>query len=225
MKAPLLIWGIPLLIYLLFVYWYTSFEGPLSNAEIESYLTTLSKQGATAQDLDRLRAFLETDTGDDFVMVNLIEFYDQPPSLKGIPANESAEALLSRYMNFMWPALLKRACHPVVFAQAASNSLDVWGIKQAGHWSQAAFMRYRSRRDLMEIAADPDFQGPHQFKIAAMSKTIAFPGDPWFQTGDPRLLLALVLIIMCLLLQRRFPARSKADSTQTASIEPIENTP
>ena len=57
-------------------------------------------------------------------------------------------------------------------------------------------MRYRSRRDLMEIATNPAFQGSHEFKIAAMNKTIAFPIDPWFHLGDPRLLLALLFLVI-----------------------------
>ena len=60
-------------------------------------------------------------------------------------------------------------------------------------------MRYRSRRDLMDIATNPAFQGAHEFKIASMKKTFAFPGDPWFQLGDPRLLLALFLLVIGLL--------------------------
>jgi hypothetical protein len=58
---------------------------------------------------------------------------------------------------------------------AAAPALDVWGIEGAERWDQAGLMRYRSRRDLMEIASNPAFQGPHEFKIAAMNKTVAFP--------------------------------------------------
>ena len=41
-----------------------------------------------------------------------------------------------------------------------------------------------------EITMNPEFQGSHEFKVAAMNKTIAFPIDPWFHLGDPRILLA-----------------------------------
>ena len=54
-------------------------------------------------------------------------------------------------------------------------------------------MRYRSRRDMLEITINPAFSGSHEFKVAAMKKTIAFPLDPWFQLGDPRFVLALIL--------------------------------
>ena len=50
-------------------------------------------------------------------------------------------------------------------------------------WTQGAGMRYRSRRDLLEIATNPAFRGSHEFKVAAMRKTIAFPIDPWLQLG------------------------------------------
>jgi hypothetical protein len=48
----------------------------------------------------------------------------------------------------------------------------------------------------MEIASNPAFQGPHEFKIAAMNKTVAFPIDPWFQLGDPRLVLGLLALVL-----------------------------
>jgi len=43
----------------------------------------------------------------------------------------------------------------------------------------------------MEQAPSIRPEGIHEFKIAAMSKTIAFPIDPWFHLGDPRFVLAL----------------------------------
>ena len=61
------------------------------------------------------------------------------------------------------------------------------------HWTRGAAIRYRSRRDMMEITTNPAFSGSHHFKVAAMRKTIAFPIDPWVQLGDPRLVLALLL--------------------------------
>ena len=39
-----------------------------------------------------------------------------------------------------------------------------------------------------------------------MAKTIAFPLDPWFQLGDPRLVMALVLGLVGCGLSWRFAA-------------------
>jgi len=53
-------------------------------------------------------------------------------------------------------------------------------------------MWYRSRRDRLEAATCAEFAGSHEFRIAAMRKTIAFPIDRWIQLGDSRLVVALV---------------------------------
>ena len=53
----------------------------------------------------------------------------------------------------------------------------------------------------------------HDFKIAAIEKTIAYPLDPWFQVGDPRLILALAFLVIGLsveLLSRRESTNSSA---------------
>jgi hypothetical protein len=139
-----------------------------------------------------MRAFLESDTGDDFIMVNAILMRERPLPEHGVQPGESSDEVLGRYMAYMWPALLQRASHPVLAGPAVMESLEVWGIERAEHWSNAGMMRYRSRRDLMEIAATPAFNGPHQFKIAAIEKTFAYPIEAQLQLGDPRLLLGLL---------------------------------
>jgi len=196
-----LLWSALGLVFLAFSGWYSSFEGPLRPEEIERYVKLMEDGGAAAEDVAQLREFLEGDTGDDFAMLNVIELRESPLEVEGVEAGESAEEVLARYMAFMWPNLLSRACHPVSAGRAAAVALDVWGIENASTWSQGALMRYRSRRDLMEIATDPGFRGPHEFKEAAMLKTIAFPIDPWFHLGDPRLLLGLFLLCLGLAFQ------------------------
>lgn len=195
--------GILTLIWMLFFSWYTSFSGPLTEAEIAGYMAQLEASERSPEDIAVIRRFLETDTGDDFVMLNVIEMHEEPRQISGVATTDSSADVLARYMAYMWPALLSRACHPVMFGSAAADALEVWGIDGEGRWSQAAFMRYRSRRDMLEIAGNPEFQGPHEFKQAAMARTIAFPVDPWVSAGDPRWLLGLVLTIVGLLLTRR----------------------
>lgn len=196
------VYGALALVYALFFFWYTSFEGPLTDAEIAAFMARAGQGDGSAEDRAALRRFLENDTGDDFAMLNIIEMRETPVPVAGVDAGESSSEVLSKYMAYMWPALLTRACHPVFSGTAAAPALDVWGIEGAEQWTSGALMRYRSRRDMLEIAANPEFQGPHEFKIAAMAKTIAFPVDPWMTAGDPRLLLALVLLIVALLVPR-----------------------
>jgi hypothetical protein len=81
----------------------------------------------------------------------------------------------------------------VFFGDVASIAMELLNTPGMDVWSQGALMRYRSRRDFFEITTNPAFSGSHDFKIAALRKTLAFPLDPWFQLGDPRLVLALFL--------------------------------
>ena len=175
-----------------FFLWYTNLRGPLRAEEIEAILARRSARGDDPAAIANFRAFLEGDTGRDFVMVNLIDFPAKPKPVAGLKPGETTQEVMGRYMAHMWPQLLKRACHPVLMGKAAADAVDIWGIDGAEHWSQCGLMRYRSRRDLVAIGGNPEFQGPHEFKIAAMTKTIAFPASPWIQLGDPRLVLGLL---------------------------------
>jgi len=190
------IWLILILVYTVFFGWYTSFGGPLTDEEIAHY-TALFEEREPPLSPERkanLLRFMEEDTGDDFVMVNVIDIYETPLQIEGVEPGESSEDVLGKYMAYMQPALFARACHPVIWGQAASNAVDIMNAEGMENWTRGAGMRYRSRRDMLEIASNPAFAGSHEFKVAAMEKTIAFPIDPWLQLGDPRLVLALLLV-------------------------------
>jgi hypothetical protein len=198
------------LLYAAFFGWYTSFGGPLSEAEIARYLSLLEARDPPpdAEGLAVLEAFMRSDTGDDFAMVNVIQMRETPQPVPGVAPGERSDAVLGRYMAHMYPALLARASHPVLYGEAASPALDLLGAPGMERWTRGAAIRYRSRRDLMDIVSNPEFFGAHDFKLAAMQKTIAFPIDPWLQPGDPRLLAGLVLGLVGCALSWRAAARS-----------------
>ena len=189
------IWLVLGLLYAAFFSWYTSFGGPLSDEEIAGYLSAAEARDGPmpAEAVARLRQFMEEDTGDDFVMVNVIDMYETPLQIPGVAPGETSDEVLAKYMEYMTPALFSRASHPVWTGSAANTAMDLMNAEGMEEWTRAAGIRYRSRRDLFDIAMNPQFAGRHEFKVAAMRKTIAFPIDPWFQLGDPRLVLALVL--------------------------------
>lgn len=185
-------------IYAAFFLWYTSLGGPLSDAEIEQYMARFAARepAPSPTQLANLRRFMEQDTGDDFVMVNLIEMNDTPRQIPGVSLGESSADVLAKYMAYMFPALFARASHPVMGGSAANAAMDLMNAPGMARWTSAGLMRYRSRRDLLEIALNPEFAGAHRFKVAAMRKTIAVPIDPWFQLGDSRLVLFLALALI-----------------------------
>lgn len=196
-RKRFLVWGFAAFLYVVFVFWYTDFGGPLSEAEISSYLERFEEQGASVEMRDRMRDFMESDTGNQFLMMNVIDFAENPPDVVGAEPGETAQQLMERYMEHMYRELSKRACHPVIAGNAVHTAIDLVGVDAldgSERWDMAAFMRYRSRRTLMDIASIPETRGRHEFKIAALDKTIAFPIETIINLGDPRLLLGLILL-------------------------------
>ena len=190
------VWALLVIFYLTFFSWYTSFGGPLTAAEIERYLSVLEAGAVDPERLATWRAFMESDTGDDFAMLNVMDLRETPEQVEGVEPGDTTAQVLARYTGPFLGAALRSAAHPVVIGQAAAGALDLWGIEGAREWTGGGLVRYRSRRDLMEQAVFASTLDIHRFKLAAMTKTIAFPIDPWFQLGDPRLLLALALGIL-----------------------------
>ena len=207
MTKRTVLWLVAAFLYLIFAYWYTNTEGPLTGQEIETLLDDLSAAGYEDRQLERLRGFMEGDTGRQFIMLNNIDLNETPPRVEGAGPDADAEDLMSLYMEYMWPALFRRACHPVYMGGSVYRAMDMVGIENAEVWDQGALMRYRSRRDMLEIVSNPVFRGRHDFKMAALDKTIAYPMENVLYFSDPRFLLALILFslasLLDLLLYRR----------------------
>ena len=215
-------WLILVTIYACFFFWYTDMGGKLSEDEIQDFLIKYDQNlrnfempSGSEGDFyisselrkDFLRKFMEQDTGRQFIMVNSIEMNKNPEDVAGANSGESADQLMSRYMEHMWPNLLKRASHPIFVGYAIWESMDLVGIEGAETWDQAALMRYKSRRAFMEIVTHPDMKGRHTFKIAALQKTIAFPVESIGYYSDLRVILGMLILIIGLLFQLFFVSR------------------
>lgn len=195
MNSTLWTWLFILTLWCTFFCWYTSFQGPLTEEEIEAYLSIADTLDETTDPnrVEVLRRFMEEDTGDDFIMLNIGRNYDSPLAVEGVEPGQTTEEVLSNYLAYVVPALISRASHPVQFGDAASTALELLNADGMSEWDNTVSMRYRSRRDFMDFATDPRMPPAHIFKVAAMEKAIAFPVDPWFHFGDLRIVLALIL--------------------------------
>ena len=193
MNKRLLLWGAPIGIGLLFSLWYTDLGGPLSQREISEAMVVLQSRGLDADRLTDLRSFLENDTGRQFLMVNNIDLNENPPAMPAMTQDATASDYIDYYMEHMYPQLFARACHPVFFASGLGFSADISGIEGARGWDIAALFRYRSRRSFLEIITHPDMGPRHEYKLAAMTKTIAYPVEANLYLSDPRFLIILIL--------------------------------
>ena len=203
------LWLSSIALYALFFIWYTDFGGPLTEAEIQAYIAKTENLdlGGDPSARGALLEFLRNDTGGQFLMFNAVDLAKDPPEIDGAPPNADAQTLVDLYMEHMIPALLSRANHPVVVGKSVADSLDLLGIEGAESWSDGAIMRYRSRRTFIDIIGDPEFYRRHDFKLAGLEKTIAYPIEPRIHLGDLRVLVGLVLLAVTALLDGRLARR------------------
>jgi len=200
MSARNKLWLVAAVIYAAFVFWYTDFGGPLRNDEIENWKQTMLANGSKPEQIAYYEKFLREDSGRQFLMLNAIDMNEAPPTVEGAEPGETASQLMNRYLEHMIGELLGRACHPVIVGNAPFTAIDLVGIDGAENWDQGAFFRYRSRRDFMHIIANPVTLDKHQYKLAALEKTIAYPVETSFYLGDLRLLLGLLILCITALL-------------------------
>ena len=197
----IIIWATAFVLYAIFWLWYVGFRKPLSKEEIDHYLKELSKVNTeSAKGMDDLRQFLENDTGKSFVMVNSISLKPTPDLVEGVKEGDSSLQTLIAYHKPFMKAMLKRGGIGIFQGKVAGNSVDVVGVENAEEWKISAINRFRSRRDFMEILITPEFHEKHELKFAALSKSIAYPVDPWFQLGGFPLTVGLVLALIAAIL-------------------------
>jgi hypothetical protein len=201
--TPARVWTALAVLYALFFSWYTSFGGPLTPEEITSYRAVLAERDGDAERLAVWTHFMETDTGDDFVMFNALDLRDTPQPVEGVEPGETSADVMSKYTTPFMAKAMRNGAHPVFYGNAAAPAMDIWGIEGANDWTTGGLVRYRSRRDLLEQATSIGPSGIHEFKIAALEKTVAYPLDPFFYAGDPRLLLGLFFAVIGLLFHLR----------------------
>ena len=199
--TTLAIWLVAGALYAGFWAWYVGFGRRLTPADVDRSMEKLSNElKADPERRKRMRQFLEADDGREFFMVNLIKLEPglvTPPG-GGTPA--PAQKVLEGYTGPFMGALFRRAGHPALIGRAAAGYLEEWNVDPNPGWTVAGVVRYRSRRDLVEMASMPQFHDIHLFKRAAMASTYAFPIAPARLFFSPRLVAGLVVALAAALL-------------------------
>ncbi len=191
------IWATAATLYALFRAWYDNWRGPLRGAEIDAFLAKLEgTPPAELTDLATLRTFLEADDGREFVMLNLVRLHPGEIRHPTTGKPTTARRLLSSYLGGFLPVLLRHGGHPVMHALKIGGYVDAWNVPPDPGWTLVGMVRYRSRRDMMQLATHPRFQDAHLYKTAAMPLTLSFPTAtaPGLFLG-PRIWVALLLAL------------------------------
>lgn len=197
------IWLIAGVAYLLFSAWYFNWKGPVKAAEIEEYVRIFEEEVAHEHtSIDVLRKFLEEDDGKEFVMLNLVRLHQGKIEHPLTKQKQNARSLLQGYFKPFSKALLKRGGHPVFQARKIGGHIDSWNAADDEGFTATAMMRYRSRRDLIELTIDPAFKDIHIYKLAAIEKTISFPTQYLFSMSlRPAKAVPILLILIASIAQ------------------------
>lgn len=86
-----------------------------------------------------------------------------------------AQEVIDSYFKPFAKALFKRGGHPVFMARKVGGYIDSWNCDGDPQWAATAMMRYKSRRDLIELVLDKRFSDIHIFKTSSIDRTVSFP--------------------------------------------------
>lgn len=156
---------IPVGILVTFVYWYQWSSQILSSEEVNTYMNIIemqTKYSSAKHDLPALRKFLSEDDGKPIYTVNLYSFHSVANYPKSSEFKGSGEQAYDRFSQTMIPLMLKRGSHPIY--------ASYWSDLSSGKWDRIVIVRYRSRRDLVDIFATKDFADASIHKWASIKE-------------------------------------------------------
>ncbi|MCH2184382.1 hypothetical protein MK280_00760 [Myxococcota bacterium] len=218
MTASRIRWACLAAIYGIFLFWYGGSRDPISQEQIEEYVALVEQRSAQesgdgqspgpdeADASARIRRFLESDDGQEFVMLNLNVHRDSPEygAQRERPQTISSAAEAEReYQRIVAPLLLMRASHPLVMVKPVFFIGGI-GDFERQDWDLASMVRYRSRQDFVEFILTPEFSQNVDHKWAALGRSTALATVPLISFATIRLVPLLILIIIGLLFDRVF---------------------
>ena len=176
------------ILYTIFLLWYGGWGKPMSQEEAQGLILNLKRAGGKENDPDNeliqhFREVVKNDDGKAFIMVNLMKF----------KKTNEAKAANARYSKKIFPLLLKHGSPPIFVSNVQGRFLHLEG---SDDWDQVAFIRYRSRKDFLKMAADAAKLDLGKDKWLSLEKTHVFPVKPIFHLSSLRIGVAVVLITL-----------------------------
>lgn len=164
--APYKLWavsiGVGAVIFFGLLYWYQWSAHKLSGGEIDAYLSTIEAQTQSPggkHDMIALRQFLENDDGRPVYTVNLYRFHKKAVYPAGSSFTGTGEQAYDRFSKTMISLMTKRGSHPIYGSSWVDASSD---------WDRIVVVRYRSRRDLVDLFATDTFAEASLHKWASI---------------------------------------------------------
>tara|TARA_E500000305_G_C4000653_1_gene227132 strand:- start:223 stop:936 length:714 start_codon:yes stop_codon:yes gene_type:complete len=197
--------GAGVLVFFSMIYWYSWSTYPLTQDEIDAYLDTIAAQDHVVgreHDLRSLRQFLEEDDGQPFYTVNLYKFFEQADYDSDAPFGGTGREAFDRFSSVMIRLLAERASHPIFGSD--------WVFNDGTDWDRLVIVRYRSRRDIVDIFASEAFEAASVHKWAGLRENgrMLVQGLHIPAAYLPVAILALFTAILVTLITRALTRRS-----------------
>jgi hypothetical protein len=159
-------------IYGAFLLWhYRWLSRPLTAADVDSALDGYPDAGTTPEEKARFRAFLGADDGKPFFMLNLMELRRQAVYADGRHSEVASGRHAHRlYGRMVLKQLLKRGSYPVFVAKKTAAIVDAGA--GTDFFGEVAIVRYRSRRDMLDMLGDPAYIAGLPHKWASLERTV-----------------------------------------------------
>lgn len=169
----------------------------MSQNEVEAFFTEIRKRSGKQeipetemQFLQNFRVLSQSDDGQEFYMVNLLNFRKKALYPEGSSYADDPMAANSRYNRAIGPHLIMHGSFPVFASTVMGRFIHP---ENTDDWDQVAMVRYRSRRDMLKMVVDMAGKGIDIHKWAALEKTQVFPVKPFINLFFVRITVALFL--------------------------------
>lgn len=196
MKRTACLLALPLVALLVFFAWHLPMRGPLTAPEIGAFLAGQTAGGGLGwTDTAAFEAFLREDDGHPFVMINLMELRDAAIYPEGLASKAATGAdAAAAYGQAVLPLLLKRGSYPLARAERSQTIINSLG-QSAGAFESLVMVRYRSRRDLIDMLASDAFRTASVHKWASLENTLVAPAH---EMSSFQLIGYLHLVLLCI---------------------------
>lgn len=157
--------GVAVFTLLALMYWYQWSARTLTPSEVDSYMATIEAQTQNPgpqHNLPALRKFLEEDDGKPIYTANMYDFNDVADYPEDSGFSGSGEEAYDRFSSAMISLMTKRGSHPIY----GSN----WADEANSKWDRVVIVRYRSRRDLVDLFATDAYAEASLHKWASLRK-------------------------------------------------------
>ncbi|MEO1536254.1 MAG: hypothetical protein AAFR73_00860 [Pseudomonadota bacterium] len=185
MKRIANIWIVLAVLYAALLAWHQPLRGPLTVDEVRTAFGQNFDVAIRNDDAAAIIEFFLSDDGKPFFMVNL----------NGLPEpSPEVAAAEQQYGAYMLPRLLARASYPVLSTDIIVGLTNSLGV-DVTPFERLVVVRYRSRRDFLEIIATQEFRNELQNKTASLDGWYSAPSTigPTFSLPVAALFVLIVI--------------------------------